>query len=102
MVAFISPIPFMSPKSNLYCTDQSVVHDLLRFGHDALQMLFVTKTLRVNLVDVFRAGWTGREPAAGRDDLQPADGSAVTWSPGQFGQDRFSRQFRFLNRFGRK
>ena len=45
---------------------QRIVYDLLRLAHDGLQMRLVAETLCVNLIDVFRAGGTGREPPAGR------------------------------------
>ena len=34
---------------------QSVVHDLLRLGHDRFEMRFALEALGVDLVDVFRA-----------------------------------------------
>src|SRR5712691_1744457 len=48
------------------------VHDRLRFLHDAGQVLFAAKALRIDLVDLFRARRPGNEPATLRDHLDPA------------------------------
>ena len=45
-----------------------------------LQMRFVLEALGVDLVDVFSAGWPGREPAVFGDDLQAADRRVVAGS----------------------
>jgi hypothetical protein len=51
----------------------------LRFLLDAPQVVAPTKALRVELVDVFRAGRTRRKPPVRGDDLQAADRRPVTW-----------------------
>ena len=56
---------------------QGVVHDLLRFTHNGLQMRLVAETFRVNLVNVFRAGRTRCKPAARRRHFQSADGALL-------------------------
>ena len=55
----------------------ALADDRLRFLLDAPQVVAAAKALRVELVDVFRAGRTRREPTVRGDDLQAADGRAV-------------------------
>src|SRR5450756_306939 len=74
--------------------------DGLCFRHDAAQMILSTKALRIDLVDVFGAGRTSREPAALCHHLQPADGSAVARRVGEDSLDFFARQFGELNLLG--
>src|SRR5260370_28474908 len=81
---------------------QRIFHNLLRLGHDDLQMLLIAKTLRINLVNVFRAGRPGGEPAAARHDFQPAYGRVVARGTGQLGGDGFPGQLRLANPLRRK
>src|SRR5262245_12441517 len=71
-------------------TVQGVAHDLLRLAHDGVEVGLVLEALRVDLVDVFRAGRPGREPATGGHDLQAADRGVIARGTGQLGQDRFA------------
>jgi len=48
---------------------QRVAHDCLRFIDDGIQVGLILEALRVNLIDVFRAGWTRRKPAAASHDF---------------------------------
>src|SRR4029450_9731348 len=48
-----------------------------RFFLNLAQVLDSAKALRVQLVDIFGAGRTRREPPGRGEDLQPADGGAV-------------------------
>src|SRR5258708_35717356 len=66
---------------------QRIFHNLLRLGHDESQMFLIAKTLRINLVNIFRAGRPGGEPAAVGHDFQPADGGVVARGTGQLGGD---------------
>ena len=68
----------------------------------AVQVRFVLEALGVNLVDVLGARRPGREPAAGGDDLQSADGGVVARSAGQLRGDRLAGQLRLLDRLGRQ
>src|SRR6266446_1540496 len=70
------------------------VYHRLRFAHDGVEVSLVLEALRVDLVDVLRAGRPRREPAAPGDDLQPADRLAVARGAGQLGPDRFAGQLR--------
>src|SRR5262245_7203840 len=62
---------------------QGVVHDSLGLAHNGIQVGLVLEALRVDLVDVFRAGGPGREPAAGGHHLQAADRGVVARGAGQ-------------------
>src|SRR5439155_6769515 len=62
-------------------------HDGFRLVDDALQVRLVAEAFRVDLVDVLRAGRTGREPAVLRDDLEAADVGAVSWRLRQLRRD---------------
>src|ERR1044072_5643873 len=62
----------------------SIVHDALCFLQDAAQMICSAEALRINLVNVLRAGRTRCKPSVLRHHLQPADGSAV---PGRVSED---------------
>src|SRR5271156_2146384 len=65
-------------------------------------MRFILEALRVNLVDIFRAGWTRGKPAAAGHDFQSTDLGVVAGSASQFGGDRLTSQARLLHRFWRK
>jgi hypothetical protein len=43
------------PGSTFCRAGQGVVHNLLGFGHDGLQVFFIAETLGINLIDTFRA-----------------------------------------------
>src|SRR5262245_10843892 len=92
----IIPICIASPSR------QCVVHDLLRFLHDYTEMRFILEALGVNLIDVFSSRWSCREPAASRDDLQPADCGPVPRRAGQPGFDGLTGQGGFLDCIGRQ
>src|ERR1700755_3323196 len=53
------------------------VYDALSLRDEAAQMSIVAEALGVNLVDVFRYGLTGRNPAAVCCDFHPADRGMV-------------------------
>src|SRR2546421_11701974 len=76
---------------------QGSAHHRLRFAHDGVEVSLVLEALRVDLVDVLRAGRPRREPAAPGDDLQSADRRAVARGTGQLGPDRFAGQLRVLD-----
>src|ERR1700675_700851 len=61
-------------------TGKGSVHHRLGFAHDAVQMGLILEALRVDLVDVFRAGGAGGEPAARRHDFQAADRRVIARS----------------------
>src|SRR6266542_4696147 len=82
--------------------NESRAHDPLSFGHDCLHVLLVLEALRVDLVDVLRAGRASREPATGGHDLQAADRGVVARSTRQRGGDRLAGQLRLLNGRGRQ
>jgi len=56
---------------------QRGVDERSRLREDALQVLFAVEALRVQLVDILRAGGSRREPAVRGDHLEAADGGAV-------------------------
>src|SRR5260370_36150249 len=58
------PMSCSASHSGFEFPGQGIVHDWLRLGHDESQMFLIAKTLRINLVDVFRAGCPVGEPAA--------------------------------------
>ncbi len=76
---------------------QSVAHDLLRLAHDGVEVGLVLEAFRVDLVNVFRAGGSGREPPAGGYNLQAADRGVVARGVGQLGRDWFAGQFRLTD-----
>src|SRR4029453_6279610 len=47
-----------------------MVHNLLSFAHDSLQMVLILKTLRIDLVDILGAGGSRGEPAGGSPYLE--------------------------------
>src|SRR5215471_10257261 len=67
-----------------------------------MQVRFVLEALCVDFVDVLCTRRTRSEPAAPGHDFQPADGSLVTRSLGQLGNDAFAREIGFSDSFGRK
>src|SRR4051812_4692986 len=67
---------------------QSIIHNLLRLGDDGVEVRLIFETLRINLVDVFRAGWSGGEPSAGGDHLQTANWRVISWCAGELRGDR--------------
>src|SRR2546425_12530670 len=101
MPRLVSSFSFRRPTA-LTRGSQCVVHDSLCLAYDGLQMLLVAETLRVNLVNVFRAGRTRREPSTRRHDFQAADGGVVAGSARQLGGDRITGKVRFLHGFRRK
>src|SRR5258708_37152888 len=73
------------------------VYHRLRFAHDGVEVSLVLEALRVDLVDVLRAGRARREPAATGDDLQSADRRAVARGTGQLAPDRLAGHLRLLD-----
>src|SRR5688500_13659823 len=71
---------------------QRIAHERLRLLLNSAQMFAAAETLRVQLVDIFRAGRTRCEPPMRSDDLQAADSRSVA------GRRREHR----LNRVARK
>ena len=78
-----------------------MVHDLLSFAHDSVQVSLIFEALRIDLVDVLGARGPGREPAVVGHNLEAADRRAVTWGRSQFGCDRLASELRGRNRLGR-
>src|SRR5262245_5950734 len=70
---------------------------LLRFAHEGLEVALTSEALRVDLVDVLGAGRPGREPSAGGDHLEAADGCVVAGGAGELGGDRLAGQGRGLD-----
>ena len=66
---------YVSSKSSVPA--QRLADDLLRLADDGVEVGLVLEALGVDLVDVLGARRPGREPAAGRHHLQPADRRAV-------------------------
>ena len=71
---------------------ESVIHNLLGFKKDRVQVRPVLETFRVNLVDALRAGRARGEPAAIGGHLQAADRRVVARSVGQLARDRLARE----------
>ena len=61
--------------------------DLLGLALDALQVVRTAEALRVDFVNIFRAGRACREPAVVGDDLEAADGGPVARRRRQLGDD---------------
>src|SRR5260370_39294807 len=76
---------------------QRVVDDLLGFAHHRVEVSLVLEALRVDLVDVLRAGGPGCKPAAGSHDFQALDGGAVPRRAGQLRGDPLAGQVRLLD-----
>ena len=73
---------------------------LLRFGDESLEMCGIPEAFRVDLVDVLRAGWTGREPAVRGRDLEAADRGIVSRRSREPGDDRVAGEALFLHVLG--
>src|ERR1700685_2434908 len=71
---------------------QDTADHALRFLLNPLQLLMAAKTLGVNLVNIFRAGGTGSEPAVLRDHLNASDGIAIARSRGKYALDSLARE----------
>ena len=56
---------------------QCFVHNFLRLAHNRVQVRFIFEALRIDLVNVFRARGSGREPAVGRYDLETTNGRPI-------------------------
>jgi hypothetical protein len=81
---------------------QRVVHDLLGFNNDGVEVSLILEALRVDLADILRAGGPGRKPAAGGYDLQALDRGVVARRAGQLGGNPLSGQVRLLEGLGRQ
>src|SRR4051812_3986335 len=79
-----------------------MVHNLLSFAHDSLQVVLILKTLRIDLVDILGAGGSGGEPTIGSHYLKAADRRTVTWGRSQFGRDRLAGELRSCDHLGRQ
>src|SRR5512146_1976240 len=66
---------------------QSVTDDPLRLLDDRREVALAAEALGINLVQALRSRRPGREPAAGGDDLQAADGGAVARRTRQLARD---------------
>jgi len=75
---------------------QRIIHDRLGFTDNGFQMPLIAEAFGVNLVNIFRAGGTGGEPAGGGGDFQTADGRAIARGARQLGGDRLTRQVRLF------
>src|SRR6476646_10755595 len=67
--------------------------DLLRLLYDGGEMLGIFQALGVEFVDVLRARRTCRKPAAGRDNLQPANRGGSSGSSSESRRDRLTSEF---------
>src|SRR5882672_10423241 len=65
----------------------------LRLILDLAQMFAVPETFGVDLVNVFRAGRTRREPAGFGDDFDATNGFVIARSPREHGLDGLAREF---------
>src|SRR5215475_6464088 len=63
----------MTGRASRVVNRQGSSHHGLRFLHDGLEVSLALEALRVELVDVLRAGRSGGEPARVGDDLQSSD-----------------------------
>ena len=81
---------------------QRLPHNLLRLGHNGLQVLLVPEALGVNLVEVLRAGRPGGEPPRGGDDFQAADRGVIARRAGEPGGDGFPGKLGRGDRFRRE
>src|SRR5262245_58599465 len=66
------------------------VDECLCLVHERIEVGRAVEALRVNLVDVFRAGGARREPSVGGHDLQAADRRVIAGSPRQLRGDRLA------------
>src|SRR4029077_2475964 len=76
---------------------QSVIHNSLSLAQNRVQMPLILETLRVDLVNVLRAGRSRGKPAATGDNLQATDRSVVAGSTCQLGDDGLAGQARLLD-----
>src|SRR5271155_170785 len=76
---------------------QSLVHHLLGFAYERIQMRLALEALGVDFINVFRSGRAGRKPAASCHNFQAANRSAISWSPAQLSSDWLAGQIRFLH-----
>src|SRR5215472_6239984 len=81
---------------------ESIAHYFFRLAQNCMEVCFAVKTLRVNFVDVLRAGRPCREPAALCYYFKPANGGLIAWRLGQLGNDGFARQIGFLDTIRRQ
>src|SRR5437667_12879146 len=75
-------------------------NELLCLGHERVQVRRALEALRVNLVDVLRAGRPSREPPARGHDLQAVYRRVVARGPGQLGGDPLAGERLVLDRIG--
>src|SRR5213593_1452897 len=76
------------------------VDELLGLAHERIEVRRAFKTLRVDLVDVLRAGRPSREPPARGHDLQTVYRRVVARGPGQLGGDPLAGERLVLDRIG--
>src|SRR5262245_10823719 len=89
----VIPVISSSPIAN------RAVDEPLGLVHERIEMRLTLEALRVDLVDVFGAGWPRREPSARGHDLQTADSGVVARSSRQLGGDWLAREHPFLDVF---
>src|ERR1700691_1096661 len=77
---------------------ESIIHHLLSFTKNRIQMALAFETLRVDLINIFGTGRSRRKPTALRHNSQSADWGIVARGFGQLGSDRLARQVSFLYR----
>ena len=66
------------------CRLEDGINDLPGLVLNPPEMVLPMEALRVYFIYVFRSGWSRRKPAIGCHHLEPPDGGAVAWSPGEF------------------
>jgi hypothetical protein len=69
----------------------------LCFGLNLPQMVFTAEALGIDLIHRLGAGRTCREPAMLGNDLQPADGAAITRRLREYGENFFPGQLSDLD-----
>ena len=82
----------MLTRSAYKGSGEGVIHNLLRFRHDRVQVGLVLKALRVDLIDILGSRGPRREPATGRDNLQAANRFVIAGRARKLRDDRLSRQ----------
>src|SRR5262245_56894600 len=79
---------------------EGIVHDLLGFTQDRVQVVLILKTLRINFVDILGAGGAGGEPTAVGYYLGTPDRCAIPRGRREFGCDRLAGEVGSFNRVG--
>ena len=74
--------------------------DRLRFLLNAGEMILALEALGIDLVDIFSPGRTSGKPATLCNNLDAANGIAIPWSLGQYGEDLLAGKVRRLDASG--